>query len=61
MNYQLFAAFSLGFSCAVLLIARVSIRPTAKKAFKELGLIKDHKARNIKKPVTPKDIGDQEI
>ena len=55
------AYFTLGFSLAVILIARVSIRPTAKKVLKEVGLIKDHKARNVRKPLVPKDLGDQEI
>jgi len=62
MNYLLiFTGFSFGFSLAVVLIARVSIRPNAKKVLKEVGLLKDHKARNVRKLLAPKDLGDQEI
>jgi hypothetical protein len=62
MNYLLiFTGFSFGFSLAVILIARVSIRPNAKKVLKEVGLIKDHKARSPRKSPEPVDLGEREI
>jgi hypothetical protein len=42
MNELVF--FALGFSLAILLISRVSLRPQAKKVLKRLGLISHHKA-----------------
>jgi hypothetical protein len=37
--------FVFGFACAVLCVARVSIRPSAKKALKKIGVVKLHEAR----------------
>jgi hypothetical protein len=50
-------AFIFGFSCAVLLIARVSMRPRARRALKAVKLVKEYKA------VVPKKVqkfGDDE-
>ncbi len=46
MNHiELLIGFTLGFSFAIALIARVSIRPGAKKALKKVGVIKEYKAK----------------
>lgn len=37
--------FALGFSCALLLILRVSMRPKVKTILKKAGVLKMHKAR----------------
>jgi hypothetical protein len=46
---DLLIGFSVGFSCALLLICRVTIRPSARKALKQIGLAKKHKAKVIGK------------
>lgn len=62
MNYEaMFASFALGFSCALLLIARVSLRPNAKKVLKSVKLINSHKARNPRKLPVVDNHADQEI
>ena len=40
-----FSAFALGFSCALLIICRVTMRPKATRVLKKIGLVKLHKAK----------------
>jgi hypothetical protein len=62
MNYTvIFASFCFGFSLACLLIFRVSIKPSAKKPLKAIGIIKDHKARTPRKLPEVQDYSQTEI
>jgi len=56
-----FASFCFGFALAVLLITRSFIRPEIKQVLKNVGVIKDHKARNPKKPLELANHGEREI
>jgi hypothetical protein len=55
------AYFALGFSSAVILICKVSLRPNVKKIMKKTGVIKDHKARNPRKLPEIQDYSQREI
>jgi hypothetical protein len=55
------AYFALGFSLAVILICKVSLRPNVKKVMKSTGIIKDHKARSPRKLPEVEDYSHREI
>jgi len=56
-----FASFCFGFALAVLLITRSFIRPEIKQALKNVGVIKDHKARKVQRSLEPENQADVEI